>query len=106
MKVIQNATSDTSSAFSEVSAGALVDDIIQTQMLYETILEASQNVEKRTTLSKDFVSGEEDRADMKAEIEKYRTESAEGRSAEEMAKILAITDALALILDIELEPIS
>lgn len=107
MKVIQSATTESASgAFAEVGAGELVDDIIQTSMLYDTIIEAATDVEQRVTLSKDFVSTEEEKADMKAEIDSYRVQSMQTRTPEEAAKILEITDALALILYINLEPIA
>ena len=107
MKVIQCATSESANgAFEEVSASALVDDIIHTSMLYETIIEAANDVEQRVTLSKDFSSSDEEKADMKAEIDAYRAESMQNRTPEEAAKILEITDALALILYLDLEPIS
>ena len=107
MKVIQSATNESANgAFGEFSASELVDDIIHTNMLYETIVEAANDVEQRVTLSKDFSSSEEKKADMKAEIDAYRAESMQNPTPEEAPKILEITDALALILYLDLEPVS
>lgn len=107
MKVIQNATDEgANGAFAEVGAGELVDDIIETQALYETLIEVSEDPEQRATLSRDFASSPEEKVQMKADIDKYRAESMSTRDPVEIHRILAITDALALIMDLQLDPIS
>lgn len=104
MQVIQTATSESaSSAFEVVKADELVDEIIKTESLYETLIEVANDSEERAVLVQDFTSTDEQKEEMKAEIEKYRAESLESRSPEELAKILALTDALAGILDLELD---
>ena len=107
LKVIQTATSEAAdSAFEVVSADTLVDGIIKTEILYETLVEVATDPEKREVLCKDFAMSESQKAEMKVEIEKYRNESSEKRSPEELAKILEITDALGLMLGVELEELS
>ncbi len=106
MQVIQTATSESaSSAFEVVKADELVDEIIKTESLYETLIEVANTPEEREILINEFSSTEEQKAEMKAEIDKYRAQSVEERSPEELAKILNITDALADMLEIDLDEI-
>ena len=107
MQVIQTATSESAdSAFEAVSAEELVNDIIKTEHLYDTLIEVSNDPEQREVLVKDFTSTEEQKAEMKAELDKYRTESAQTRTPEETKKILAMTDAIASMLGFSLDEIS
>ena len=106
MKVIKCATNEASSgAFEEVTVAELVDDIILTTALYDTLMEASVVPEQRDTLAKDFALNDEKKADMKVETDAYRADSVVTRSPEEIERILEITDALAVILNLQLEPI-
>lgn len=106
MKVIETATSEAAeNAFEVVSAEELVDNIIKTEKLYDTLIEVAEDPEQREVLMQDFVSTESQKEMMKEEINKYRDKSADERSAEEYAKILRMTDALANILGIDLSEI-
>lgn len=103
LKVIQTATSASAdSAFEVIAADTLVDGIIKTEVLYDTLVEVANDPERCAVLQTDFASSDEQKARMKDEIEKYRQQSLETRSAEEMAKIAEITDALALVLNVEI----
>jgi len=107
MQVIQTATSESAeSAFEAVSAEELVNDIIKTEHLYDTLIEVSNDPEQRDVLVKDFTSTEEQKAEMKAELDKYRAESVQARTPEEAARILEMTDAIANLLDLSLDEIS
>ncbi len=106
LKVMQTATSESAeSAFEVVAAETLVDHIIQTEKLYDTLIEVANDPEKREVLSQDFSSDEGQKLSMKAEIEAYRALSLETRTPEEMARIIAITDALGLVLGVVLDPV-
>ena len=103
MQVIQTATSESAdNAFEVVSAETLVDHIIETELLYDTLIEVANNPEQREVLAKDFVANDEQKEKMKEEINKYRDQSADSRPTEEYAKILEMTDALANMLGIDL----
>lgn len=103
LKVIQTATSESAdSAFEVISADVLVDGIIETEVLYETLVEVANDPEKREVLRADFVSSEEQIEMMKTEIENYRAHSLETRTYEDMVKIAEITDALALVLGVDI----
>ena len=106
MKVIETATSESAeNAFEVVSAEELVNNIIKTEKLYDTLIEVAEDPEQREVLIQDFISTESQKEMMKEEINKYRDKSAEERPAEEYAKILRMTDALADILGIDLSDI-
>lgn len=104
MVVIKSATSEAAdSAFEVVGADTLVDGIIRTEMLYDTLVEVANDPEMREVLCQDFTMNDSQKELMKTEIEKYRVDSAETRTPEDLAKILEITDALGLVLGVELE---
>ena len=106
LKVIQTATSEAAdSAFEVIPADVLVDGIIETEILYETLIEVANDPEKCEILRRDFVSSDEQKAMMKSEIESYRAQSAVTRPYEEVVRIKEITDALALVLDVDISEI-
>lgn len=104
MMVIQTATSESAdTAFEVVSAETLVDHIIETEILYDTLIEVAADPEQREVLVKDFFATDEQKENMREEINKYRDQSADTRPVEEYARILEITDALADMLGIDLD---
>lgn len=103
LRVMETATSESAeSAFSVVPAEQIVREIMQTEYLYETIVEVSEDEAKKARIQEDLVMTESQKELAKTEIETYRAAAVEDKTPEEMQKILAITDALALMLDVEL----
>lgn len=103
LTVIQTATSENvESAFEVIKADTLVNSIIETEYLYETLTEVTEDPEQLEVIRTDFTMDDEQKETMKAEIEKYRNESLATRSEEEMAKIVEITDTLAKVFDLQL----
>ena len=103
LKVMETATSESAeSAFSVVPAEQVVNEILETEYLYETVIEVSEDEEKKERIQADLVMNESQKALAKQEIEAFRATSAESRTPEELQKIYAITDALARMLDLTL----
>ena len=103
LTVIQTATSESAeSAFEVIKADTLVDGLIQTDLLYGTLIEVVDDPENLEILRNDLAANTVQKENIKTEIEKYRNESSAVRSEEEMTKILEITDALAKVFDVDL----
>jgi len=103
LEVVQNAAStETKDVFdAETTAKSVIDDIVKTDLMYDSLLEISKDSEKSETLRGDFHLSDDKVASTKQELENYRAECLT-ESAATRDKKLEITDALADVLGVVL----